>query len=146
MHLAEYFDAVLLTSIGNNIVNIATSAIATLLFVKWFPTYGATIATIVITIIVLIFGEITPKTIAKEKSETIAKFSSPIIQRRMNLFKPAIWFFEKWRLLLDRVFNFENMETISEDELLSMVDQAEMGGSIEDHEHQLVRSAIELMT
>lgn len=144
LHLAENFDSVLSTIlIGNNIVNIATSAIATLLFVKWFPTYGATIATIVITIIVLIFGEITPKTIAKEKSETIAKFSSPIIQVLMNLFRPAIWFFEKWRLLLDRVFNFENLETISEDELLSMVDQAEIGGSIEDHEHQLVRSAIE---
>lgn len=144
LHLAENFDSVLSTIlIGNNIVNIATSAIATLLFVGWFPTYGATIATIVITIIVLIFGEITPKTIAKEKPETIAKFSSPIIQVLMNLFRPAIWFFEKWRLLLDTIFNFEGQETISEDELLSMVDQAEIGGSIEDHEHQLVRSAIE---
>lgn len=144
LNLADNFDAVLSTIlIGNNIVNIATSAIATLLFVGWFPTYGATIATIVITVIVLIFGEITPKTIAKEKSETIAKFSTPIIYVLMNLFKPAIWFFERWRMLLDKVFNFDTYETISEDELLSIVDQAEMGGSIEDHEHRLVRSAIE---
>ena len=83
------------------------------------------------------------KTIAKEKSETIAKFSTPIIYVLMNLFKPAIWFFERWRMLLDKVFNFDTYETISEDELLSIVDQAEMGGSIEDHEHRLVRSAIE---
>lgn len=144
LNLADNFDAVLSTIlIGNNIVNIATSAIATLLFVGWFPTYGATIATIVITVIVLIFGEITPKTIAKEKSETIAKFSTPVIYVLMNLFKPAIWFFERWRMLLDKVFNFDTYETISEDELLSIVDQAEMGGSIEDHEHRLVRSAIE---
>ncbi|WP_208559655.1 HlyC/CorC family transporter [Marinilactibacillus kalidii] len=144
LHMAERFDSVLSTIlIGNNIVNIATSAIATLLFVRWFPTYGATIATIVITVIVLIFGEITPKTIAKEKSETIAKFASPVLLVLMTLFRPAIWFFEKWRLLLDRLFDFDGQETISEDELLSMVDQAELGGSIEDHEHQLVRSAIE---
>ncbi|WP_225744120.1 HlyC/CorC family transporter [Marinilactibacillus sp. Marseille-P9653] len=144
LHLAERFDSVLSTIlIGNNIVNIATSAIATLLFVKWFPTYGATIATIVITVIVLIFGEITPKTIAKEKSETIAKFAAPVIQVFMTIFRPAIWFFEKWRMLLDKLFDFDGQETISEDELLSMVDQAELGGSIEDHEHQLVRSAIE---
>lgn len=143
LHLVENFDAVLSTLlIGNNIVNIATSAIATLLFIGWFPIYGATIATVVTTIVVLIFGEITPKTIAKEKSETIAKFSAPIIIVLIKVFRPAIWFFEKWRLLLDKIFNFESQETISEEELLSMIDQAELGGSIEDHEHQLVRSAL----
>ncbi|MEC6748979.1 hemolysin family protein [Marinilactibacillus sp. XAAS-LB27] len=143
LDLAKNFDAVLSTLlIGNNIVNIATSAIATLLFIGWFPTYGATIATVVTTIVVLIFGEITPKTIAKEKSETIAKFSAPIIIVLIKIFRPAIWFFEKWRLLLDKIFNFESQETISEEELLSMIDQAELGGSIEDHEHKLVRSAL----
>lgn len=144
LKLAENFDSVLSTIlIGNNIVNIAMTALATILFVQWFPTYGPTISTVVMTIIVLIFGEITPKSIAKEKSESLAKFSAPILQVLMVLFKPAIWFFEKWKIMLDRLFQFDGHETISEDELLSMVDEAESGGSIEDHEHQLVRSAIE---
>ena len=80
LKLAENFDAVLSTIlIGNNIVNIAMSAIATLLFVSWFPVYGPTIATVVMTIIILIFGEITPKSIAKAKSEPLAKVSTPYI-------------------------------------------------------------------
>lgn len=144
LKLAENFDSVLsMILIGNNIVNIAMTALATILFASWFPTYGPTISTIVMTIVVLIFGEITPKSIAKEKSESLAKFSAPFIQFLMVVFKPAIWFFEQWKIMLDRLFQFDGHETISEDELLSMVDEAESGGSIEDHEHQLVRSAIE---
>lgn len=144
LRLAENYDSVLSTIlIGNNIVNITMTAIATVLFVSWFPVYGPTISTVVMTVVVLIFGEITPKSIAKEKSETFAKFSAPFIQFLMVLFKPAIWFFDKWKIMLNKLFQFEGNETISEDELLSMVDEAESGGSIEDHEHQLVRSAIE---
>lgn len=144
LSLAENFDAVLSTIlIGNNIANIALTAVATVIFVGWFPEYGATISTIVTTIVVVIFGEITPKSIAKEKAEPLAKFSTPSLRFFMFLFKPAILFFEKWKSLLDKVFKFEKHEGISEDELLSMVDEAESGGSIEDHEHRLVRSAIE---
>ncbi|MCC5889566.1 MAG: HlyC/CorC family transporter [Alkalibacterium sp.] len=144
LKLAENFDAVLSTIlIGNNIVNIAMSAIATLLFVGWFPVYGPTLATIVMTVIILLFGEITPKTIAKEKSEQMAKNATPILHFLMFLFRPVLWLLQKWKIMLDRLFNFEGDQTISEDELLSIVDEAESGGSIEDHEHQLVRSAIE---
>lgn len=144
LKLAENFDGVLSTIlIGNNIVNIAMSAIATLLFVGWFPVYGATIATVVMTIIILLFGEITPKTIAKEKSQEIARSATPFIQFLMIVFKPVLWLLQKWKVMLDKVFKFEGSEVISEDELLSIVDEAESGGSIEDHEHQLVRSAIE---
>lgn len=144
LKLAENFDAVLSTIlIGNNIVNIAMSAIATLMFVSWFPTYGPTIATVVMTVIILLFGEITPKTVAKEKSEALAKSATPLIHLLMLFFKPALWMLQKWKLMLDRVFNLGQGEIISEDELLSIVDEAESGGSIEDHEHQLVRAAIE---
>ncbi|GEN49917.1 HlyC/CorC family transporter [Alkalibacterium pelagium] len=144
LKLAESFDSVLSTIlIGNNIVNIAMSAIATLLFVNWFPVYGPTLATIVMTVIILLFGEITPKTIAKEKSEQLAKSATPLIHFLMLVFKPVLWLLQKWKVMLDKVFNFDGDEVISEDELLSIVDEAESGGSIEDHEHQLVRSAIE---
>lgn len=144
LSLAENFDAVLSTIlIGNNIANITLTTVATVLFVGWFPAYGATISTIVTTVVVLIFGEITPKSIAKDKAESLAKLSTPILRFFMFLLKPAIIFFEKWKSMLDRVFKFEKNEGISEDELLSMVDEAESGGSIEDHEHRLVRSAIE---
>lgn len=144
LKLAENFDAVLSTIlIGNNIVNIAMSAIATLLFVSWFPVYGPTLATLVMTVIILLFGEITPKTIAKEKSEQMAKNATPLLQMLMFVFRPVLWLLEKWKIMLDKLFSFEGEPTISEDELLSIVDEAESGGSIEDHEHQLVKSAIE---
>lgn len=144
LKLAENFDSVLSTVlIGNNIANIGMSAIATLLFVNWFPVYGATLATIVMTILILLFGEITPKTIAKENPEQFAKSTTPFVHFLMLVFKPILWVLKKWKLMLSELFNFEGKEIISEDELLSLVDEAEMGGSIEDHEHRLVKSAIE---
>ncbi|MER2063534.1 MAG: hemolysin family protein [Alkalibacterium sp.] len=144
LKLAENFDSVLSTIlIGNNIVNIAMSAIATLLFVNWFPVYGPTIATVVMTIIILIFGEITPKSIAKAKSEAFAKASTPYIYFLMILFKPVLWMLRKWKVMIDKIFQLDETEIISEDELLSIVDEAESGGSIEGHESQLVKAAIE---
>ncbi|SFB91180.1 Hemolysin, contains CBS domains [Alkalibacterium subtropicum] len=144
LKLAENFDAVLSTIlIGNNIVNIAMSAIATLLFVSWFPVYGPTIATVVMTIIILIFGEITPKSIAKAKSEPLAKASTPYIYFLMTIFRPVLWLLRRWKLMIDRVFQLDETEIISEDELLSIVEEAESGGSIEGHESQLVKAAIE---
>ena len=68
--LSEKFDALLSTIlVGNNIVNIAMSSIATVLFMEMYPVYGATVATVVITIVVLVFGEISPKSLAKESPE-----------------------------------------------------------------------------
>ena len=144
LKLAENFDSVLSTIlIGNNIVNIGMSALATLLFIDWFPVYGPTIATVVMTIIILIFGEITPKSIAKSKSEMFSKATTPYIHFLMVIFKPVLWVLKKWKVMLDKVFQLDDREIISEDELMSIVDVAESGGSIEDHERQLVRSAIE---
>ncbi len=67
MDLSDKYDSLLSTIlVGNNIVNIAMSSVATVLFMKLYPVYGATIATVVITLIVLVFGEISPKSLAKE--------------------------------------------------------------------------------
>src|SRR5699024_3126614 len=111
LKLTEQYDSVLSTLlIGNNIVNIGASAIATLLFISWFPVYGATLATIVTTIIILIFAEITPKNIAKEKSEYVSKRVAPFIQFLMFVFRPFLWLLQKWKVTIDRVFKLEGEE------------------------------------
>lgn len=142
--LLKNYDSVLSTIlVGNNLVNILSSATATLLFLKFFPTYGTTIATIVMTIAVLIFGEITPKTVAKENAENFAKLSAPFLNILMIVLKPVNWFFEKWKIVLDKIFKFEDNSAISEEELISIVNEAETGGGIDDYEVELIRSAIE---
>ena len=80
LKLSEQYDRLISTIlIGNNIVNIALASIGTVLFVFYFPKNGATISSAVITVIVLIFGEITPKSIAKDAPEKFSMFSAPII-------------------------------------------------------------------
>ena len=82
LKLSEKYDELLSTIlIGNNIVNILCSSLATLLFVRLLKDndLGATVSTVVMTVILLIFGEISPKTIAKESPEAIAMFSAPFL-------------------------------------------------------------------
>ena len=79
--LAEQYDKLLSTIlIGNNIVNIAATTIATVLFTKWFHEYGPAVSTVALTVIILIFGEISPKSLAKDFPEKFAMFSAPIIR------------------------------------------------------------------
>ncbi len=144
LDLQGNFESLLSTIlIGNNLVNIAASSIATLFFIQLFPTYGATIATIATTVILLLFGEITPKLIAKVYSEGVAKrFASPINFLR-KLFMPFVWIAGQWQKFVSRIIPMRADEWISEEELLSIVDEARLGGSIEKEEHQLVKAAIE---
>ena len=85
LKFTENFDKVISTLlIGNNIVNILATSIATVLFTTYFPKYGVTLSTIVMTVIVLIFGEICPKSMAKQRPEAYAMISAP-------LFKIIMW-------------------------------------------------------
>lgn len=144
LSLQKQFDSLLSTIlIGNNLVNIASSAIATVFFLQLFPTYGATIATVVTTILLLLFGEITPKISAKTDPESFAKASAPFLKILMALFKPFVWVFDKWQQFIKKMIPLSANHTISEAELLSIVDEARSGGSIELEEHQLVKAAIE---
>ena len=94
--LAENYDKLISTIlIGNNIVNIAVSAIATLLFVKFYGDMGATLSTVVVTIVVLIFGEITPKSIAKDFPEKFAMFSAPLINLLIFILTPHHFLFSQ---------------------------------------------------
>ena len=144
LSLSEDFDRVLSTIlIGNNIVNIASASIATVIFTKYFADSGVTIATVVTTVLVLIFGEITPKSLAKEAPEAFAMLSTPFLRFLMYFLQPLNFIFSLWKKLLYKVFKFTDRQTITPEELITLVDEAESEGGIDSHEGELIRSAIE---
>ncbi|MBR6585534.1 MAG: HlyC/CorC family transporter [Firmicutes bacterium] len=142
--LSERYDSLLSTIlVGNNIVNIAMSSIPTVLFIELNPVYGATIATAVITVVVLIFGEISPKNLAKEQPEKFAMFSAPLIRVFMVVLAPVNWIFGLWKKLLAKLFNADGVNPITEDELLTIVEEAETEGGIDEDQSELIQNAIE---
>ena len=145
MRLSERYDSLLSTIlIGNNIVNIATASLATVLFVKMLgEDTGPSISTAVTTVVVLIFGEVSPKSIAKESPEKFAMFSAPILHAFMVVLTPFNFLFGLWKKLLSRLFRTQEDTSITEDELLTIVDEAELAGGIDEQEGTLIRSAIE---
>ena len=100
--LSEKYDKLLSTIlIGNNIVNIGAASIGTILFTHWLgQERGATMSTLVLTVVVLIFGEVTPKSLAKEMPETVATAVSPVLSLLIVLFTPLNWLFTQWKKLL----------------------------------------------
>ena len=144
LDLSEKFDSLLSTIlVGNNIVNIAMSSMATVLFIQWYPMYGATIATIVITLVVLILGEISPKSLAKENPEKFAMLSAPLLKFFMVILSPINWIFGQWKKLIARLFNSSGVNPITEDELLTIVEEAETEGGIDGDQSELIQNAIE---
>ncbi|NCB44704.1 MAG: HlyC/CorC family transporter, partial [Clostridia bacterium] len=144
IRLIEDYDRLLSTVlVGNNMVNIAMTAIATLMFVTLYGEYGAPIATLVVTIIVLIFGEISPKSMAKEIPEKFAMASAPVIQFLVVALRPLTWFFGLFRSLVNTLFKVKNDMSITEDELLIMVEEAETEGAIGNEQSELITNAIE---
>ena len=143
--MAEKYDKLLSTIlIGNNIVNIAAASIGTILFTRALGAErGATMSTIVLTIVVLIFGEVTPKSLAKEMPETVATAVSPMLNLLMVLFTPLTWLFSQWKRLLGHFVHSTEEDTITEGELMTMVSEAENDGELTDRESELIRSAIE---
>lgn len=135
--------------IGNNIVNIALSSIATLFFIGLFvnnpdaESLGTTVSTVVITVAVLIFGEITPKVIARQKADKMAMLIAPFINVIIILLTPLSLVFGGWSKLLGVIFKSKEQASITEDELITIVDEAEEDGTLETEEGNLIRSAIE---
>ena len=142
--MAEQYDKLLSTIlIGNNIVNIAAASIGTILFTRMLGAErGATVSTIVLTIIVLIFGEVTPKSLAKESPEAFARFSAPVLRVLMVIMTPLTFLNAQWKKLLNRLFCRGGSEGITEEELITMVSEAESEGGLDQHEGELIRSAI----
>ncbi|MBQ8290291.1 MAG: HlyC/CorC family transporter [Clostridia bacterium] len=147
LKLAENFDSLLSTIlIGNNIVNILASSLATIFFIALLggdQNLATTLSTVVLTVVVLIFGEISPKSIAKESPEKFAMFSTPIISFFIMIFTPLNFIFKQWKKLLSHIFKAEEEVGITEEELISIIEEAEEDGNFEKSETDLIRSAIE---
>ena len=142
--LAEQYDRLLSTLlIGNNIVNIAVASIGTVMFVRYYGDLGATISTVVITIVVLIFGEISPKSLAKDSPERFAMLSAPLLRILMWVLAPLNFLFSQWKKLLTVIFRVKDDRRLTQQELLVLVDEVEQEGGIDRDEGELLRSAIE---
>lgn len=151
IRLADNYDTLISTIlIGNNIVNILASTLATLFFAGIFVNaekitedISATISTVVMTVVVLIFGEITPKSIAKQVPERFALFAAPLINLLLYIFKPFSAVFKYWQNLVGRLFKNDDDQGMTEEELISIIEEAEEGGNIDEEESTLIKSAIE---
>ena len=143
LKLLQQYDRLLSTIlIGNNIVNIATASIGTVLFVRHYGDAGATISTVVVTVVVLIFGEISPKSIAKDCAEKCAMLSAPILQVLIWVLMPLNLLFSLWKKLLAKVFRLNGDSKMSQEELLMLVDEVQQDGSIDRDEGELLKNAI----
>lgn len=142
--LNENYDRLLSTIlIGNNIVNLTAASIGTVLFVRLYGDIGATVSTAVMTVLVLIFGEITPKNVAKDCPEKFAMFSAPIIRVLIWIFTPLNFLFGLWKKLVSKVLRLESDSKMSQEELLMLVDEVREGGTIDSEEGDLLKNAIE---
>ena len=145
LKLAENYDNLLSSIlIGNNIVNNAATTISAVLFIDLVgKANGPAVSAAVLTVVILIFGEVTPKSLAKESPEAFAMFSAPLLRFFMAVLTPANFLFTQWKRLLSRVFHKTGEDGITEEELVGMVDQAENEGGLDEHESDLIRNAIE---
>ncbi len=146
LNLAEDYDRLLTTIlIGNNIVNIGASSLATGLFLKLLTnqSLATTVSTAVMTIIILIFGEISPKAIAKESPERIAVLFAPVLMALRTIISPINMLFVQWKKLLNRIIRPGDSESFVEAEIMTIVDEAQNDGDMDEHEGELIRSVLE---
>ena len=147
LELLEKYDSLLTTVlVGNNLVNIAGTSIATILFTRVMhgaEDQGATVASAVMTVLVLFLGEVGPKTLAKQQPERFALAVTPVMRVLMTVLRPVDWLFSLWRRLLSRLVKADPEEPPIEEELMTMIDEAQTEGDLEAEESELLRSAIE---
>ena len=146
LELAEGYDRLLSTIlVGNNVVNILASSLATVLFVQnlGFGDTGVSLSTAVMTVVILIFGEISPKSIAKESPEKFAMAVAGVIGFIQTLLTPINFLFSLWKKLLSMLFKVENDDSMTQEELLTIVEEAQNEGDLEAHESDLICAAIE---
>lgn len=144
LKLSDNYDTVLSTIlVGNNMANILCTSIATVVFTNFFGNAGVTISTIVLTIVILMFGEITPKSVAIEKAETFACLNAPVLRVFIWILYPVNFLFKMWKKLLSNIFHLHHQDSFTEQELISIVDEVQQDGVIDTQEGDLIRSAIE---
>lgn len=145
LSLSENYDELLSTIlVGNNIVNIASTSIATTLFVAALGgSAGPTVSTVVMTVVVLIFGEVSPKSLAKENAESFAMFSAPLLRVLVVVLKPVNFLFTQLKKGLHKFFRVKSDYSMTDSELLTIVEEAEQGGGIDEDEGAMLRNVIE---
>lgn len=143
--LSEDYDELLSTIlVGNNLVNIASTAMATVLFTRALGEgAGPTVSTIVMTVTVLIFGEVAPKSLAKEAPESFAMISAPVIRVLIVLLKPVNFLFTQLKKGLKKLFRISSSRSVTDSELLTIVEEAEQEGGIDQDESAMLRNVIE---
>ncbi len=143
--LSENYDELLSTIlVGNNLVNIASTAIATVLFTSALgDAAGPTVSTIVMTVVVLIFGEVSPKSLAKESAEGFAMISAPFIRVLIVVLKPLNFLFSQLKKGLKKMFRVSSNHSMTDSELLTIVEEAEQEGGINEDESAMLRNVIE---
>ena len=145
LSLSENYDELLSTIlVGNNIVNIASASIATTLFVAALGDgAGPTVSTVVMTVVVLIFGEVSPKSLAMENAECFAMFSAPLLRVLVVVLKPVNFLFTQLKKGLHKFFRVKSDYSMTDSELLTIVEEAEQGGGIDEDEGAMLRNVIE---
>ena len=145
LDLTENFDKLITTIlVGNTIANIAMTTVATVYGIEtWGNKVGPTIATVLVTILVLVLGEISPKIIAREYAEEVALFLAPFVKALIIIMTPLTFIFMGLKVLLKKIFGKNTEPEFSEDELLTIVEEAEAGGAIGEEQSELIANAIE---
>lgn len=143
--LSENYDELLSTIlVGNNLVNIASTTISTVLFVQALGgNAGPTVSTVVMTVVVLVFGEVSPKSMAKEHAEAFAMFSAPFIRVLIVLLKPVNFLFSQLKKGLSKLLRSSPNHSVTDSELLTIVEEAEQEGGIGKSESDMLRNVIE---
>lgn len=145
LKLSEKFEKLLATVlIGNNIVNIVATSLSTVLFVSLIKNgeLAVTLSTIVMTLSVLIFGEITPKTVAKRSPERYAKKSAKLLNGIIVLLTPLTAVFNIWQHFVIKIMHSEDGSGVTEDEIITVVEEAANGGEIDEQESELIKNVI----
>lgn len=145
LFITENFDKALTTIlIGNNVVNLGCSSLATVLCMNIFQNFAAAISTGLTTLLVLIFGEIIPKCIGKEKSEAVALNTAIILKGLMIVLTPLSFLFIAIKTGALKLLNIRNdSPTVTEDELKYIIEHSENEGVLEEEESEMVQSALE---
>ncbi len=145
LDITENFDKALTAIlIGNNIFNLSASSLTTVMFTRHFGEGSVAYATVVLTVLVLIFGEILPKSLAKENSESFSMLMSAPLTVSMILLTPAIWFFTAIKKLTVMLTGSgKEQPSFTEEELKYIIDESETEGVLEEQESDLVRSALD---
>ena len=145
LKMSEDYDRLLSTIlVGNNLVNILLTTVATIFFAKLIieESVATAVSTIVTTVAVLIFGEISPKSLAKEYADGFVMATAPLLRLITWILTPINWIFSGWKWLLRLVFKTKGEDTVTEEEVLTMVDEAEEDGTLGEQESEMIRQVI----